>query len=166
MRNEEVMGRFGAGTRNKEGPMVVNFAKRMNLAVVNIYFKKKDRHRVTNKEAKKHPITIDYVMCRKRNLKEMCDCKIMVNECAAKQRRMVVYKMALMLKKKKAENFSVSTVKNTSCPEPFREEVTRILGGEHGLFDVWDKAAEMLRKAAETMVGVTFGKRKEDRETW
>ena len=30
----------------------------------------------------------------------------------------------------------------------------------------WDKTVEMLRKTAETMLGVTFGKRKRDRETW
>ena len=40
--DEEIMGRYGAGTRNKEGSMVVNFGKRMDLAIVNIYFKKKD----------------------------------------------------------------------------------------------------------------------------
>ena len=45
--DEEVMGRYGAGTRNKEGSMVVDFAKRMDLAIVNTYFKKKDEHRVT-----------------------------------------------------------------------------------------------------------------------
>ena len=48
----------------------------------------------------------------------------------------------------------------------FRQEVTRILGGEDGLPDEWDKTAEMLRKTAETVLGVTFGKRKEDKETW
>ena len=47
--DEEIMRRYGAGTRNKKGSMVVNFAKRMDLAIVNIYFKKKDEHRVTFK---------------------------------------------------------------------------------------------------------------------
>ena len=46
---------------------------------------------------------VDYVMCRRRNLKEMCDCKVILNECVAKQHRMAVCKMALMVKKKKAE---------------------------------------------------------------
>ena len=35
--DEEIMGRYSAGTRNKKGSMVVNFAKRMDLAVVNTY---------------------------------------------------------------------------------------------------------------------------------
>ena len=41
-----------------------------------------------------------------------------------------------------------------------------ILGGKDGLPDESDKTAEMLRKTAQTVLGVTFGKRKEDRETW
>ena len=44
--------------------------------------------------------------------------------------------------------------------------MTRILGGKNGLPDEWDKTAEMLRKTAETVLGVTFEKRKKDRETW
>ena len=73
--DEEIMGRYGAGTRNKEGSMVVDFGKRMDLAIVNTYFKKKDEHRVTYKSGGKST-QVDYVMCRRRNLKEMCDCKV------------------------------------------------------------------------------------------
>ena len=51
-RDEEVMGRYGAGTRNKEGSMVVDFGKRMDLAIVNTYFKK-DEHRVMHKGGRK-----------------------------------------------------------------------------------------------------------------
>ena len=166
--DEEIMWRYGAGTRNKEGSMVVDFGKRMNLAIVNTYFKKKDEHRVTYKSGGKST-QVDYVMCKRRNLKEMCDCKVILNECVAKQHRMVVCKMALMVKKKKAENVKPKIrwwkLKETSCQEAFRQEVTRILGGEDGLPDEWDKTAEMLRKTAETVLGVTFGKRKGDRET-
>ena len=42
----------------------------------------------------------------------------------------------------------------------------RILGGKDRLPDEWDKTAEMLRKTAETVLGVTFGKQKGDKETW
>ena len=89
-------------------------------------------------------------MCRRRNLKEMCDCKVIVNECVAKQHRMVVCKMALMVKKKKAEKIKPKIrwwkLKKTSCQKAFRQEVTRILGGEDGLLDKWYKTAETLNK--------------------
>ena len=169
IRDEETMRRYGAGTRNKEGSMVVDFGKRMDLAIVNTYFKKKDEHKVTYKSGEKS-IQVDYVMCRRRNLKEMCDCKVILNECVAKQHRMVVCKMALMVKKKKAEKVKPKIrwwkLKETSCQEAFRQEVTRILGGKDGLPDEWDKTAEMLRKTAETVLGVTFAKRKGDMKTW
>ena len=96
------MRKYGAVTKNKEGSMVVDFGKRMDLAIVNTYFKKKGEHRVTYKSGIKST-QVDYEMCRGRNLKEICDCKIIVNECVAKQHRMVVCKMALMVKKKKAK---------------------------------------------------------------
>ena len=100
----------------------------------------------------------------------MCDCKVIVNEWVAKQHRMVVCKMILMVKKKKAEKVKPKIrwrkLKETSCQEAFRQEVTRTLGGKEELPDKWDKTAEMLRKTAETVLGVAFEKRKGDRETW
>ncbi|KAK3524649.1 hypothetical protein QTP70_035012 [Hemibagrus guttatus] len=47
--DEEVMGKFGVKLRNLEGQMVVDFAKRMDMAVVNTYFQKREEHRVTYK---------------------------------------------------------------------------------------------------------------------
>ena len=106
--DEEIMGRCGVGTRKKKGLMAVDFAKMMDLAVVKTYFKKKHEHRVTYESGRKST-QVDYVMCRRRGLKEMCNCKVMVNECVAKQHRMVVCKMALMVK----ENGKDSKAKDT-----------------------------------------------------
>ena len=142
--DEEIMGMYSAGTRNKKGSMVVDFGKRIDLAIVNTYFKKKDEHRVTYKSGGKST-QVDYMMCRRRNLKEMCDCKVILNECVAKQHRMVLCKMVLMVKKKKAEKVKPKIrwwkLKETSCQEAFRQEVTRILGGKDRLPNEWDKRA-------------------------
>ena len=141
----------------------------MDLAIVNTYFKKKEKHRMTYKSGGKST-QVDYVMCRRRDLKEMCDCKVMVNTCVAKQHRMVICQMALMVKKKKAEKVQPKIrwwkLMETSCEEAFKQEITRIVGGKNGLPDDWDKTANMLRKTAETVLGMTFWKRKGDRETW
>ena len=51
--DEKIIGRYGAGTRIKERSMVVDFGKRMDLAIVNTYFKKKDEHRATYKSGRK-----------------------------------------------------------------------------------------------------------------
>ncbi|KAK3513371.1 hypothetical protein QTP70_012337 [Hemibagrus guttatus] len=47
--DEEVRGKFGVKERNLEGQMVVDFAKRMDMGVVNTYFQKREEHRVTYK---------------------------------------------------------------------------------------------------------------------
>ncbi|KAK3548176.1 hypothetical protein QTP70_005197 [Hemibagrus guttatus] len=47
--DEEVMGKFGVKERNLEGQMVVDFAKRMDMGVLNTYFQKREEHRVTYK---------------------------------------------------------------------------------------------------------------------
>ena len=156
--DEEIIGRYGAETKNKKGLMVVDFGKRMDLVIVNT--EHRDEHRVTYKSGGKST-QVDYVMCRRRNLKEMCDCKVILNECVAKQHRMVVCK----IEKKVKPKIRWWKLKETSCQEAYRQEVTRIMGGKDGLPDEWDKTAEMLRKTAETVLGVTFGKRKGDRET-
>ena len=57
--------------------MVVDFGKRIDLAIVNTNFKK-DEHRMMYKSAGKST-QVDYVMCRK-SLKEMCVCKVILNE--------------------------------------------------------------------------------------
>ena len=147
--DEKIMGRHGAGIRNKEESMIVDFtsswmdldftsSSRMDLAIVNTYLKKKEDHRVTYKSGGKST-QVDYVMCRRRNLKEICDCKVILNKCVAKQHRMVVCKMALMVKKKKAEKVKPKIrwwkLKETSCQEAFRQEVTRILGGKEAILE-------------------------------
>ena len=37
IRDEEIKGRYGVGTRNKEGSMVVNFGKRMDLVIIYLF---------------------------------------------------------------------------------------------------------------------------------
>ena len=46
-RDKEVMGKHGFKEMNLEGQMVVDFAKRMQMAALNTYFRKKEEQPVT-----------------------------------------------------------------------------------------------------------------------
>ncbi|KAK3548201.1 hypothetical protein QTP70_005167 [Hemibagrus guttatus] len=94
--DEEVMGKFGVKERNLEGQMVVDFAKRMGMGVVNTYFQKREEHRVTYKSGGRRT-QVDYILCRRGNLKEISDCKVVVGESVARQHRMVVCRMTLLV---------------------------------------------------------------------
>ncbi|KAK3564825.1 hypothetical protein QTP86_027964, partial [Hemibagrus guttatus] len=69
--DEEVMGKFGVKERNLEGQMVVDFAKRMDMGVVNTYFQKWEEHRVTYKSGAKKKWDMDRTEENRQEYKEL-----------------------------------------------------------------------------------------------
>ncbi|KAK3523562.1 hypothetical protein QTP70_002470 [Hemibagrus guttatus] len=138
--DEEVMGKFGVKERNLEGQMVVDFAKRMDMAVVNTYFHKREEHRVTYKSGGRRT-QVDYILCRRGDLKEISDCKVVVGESVARQHRIVVCRMTLMVCKKKRSKIEKKTkwwkLKKEECCEEFRQKLRQALGGQVVLPDDW-----------------------------
>ncbi|KAK3572845.1 hypothetical protein QTP86_008260 [Hemibagrus guttatus] len=169
--DEEVMGKFGVKERNLEGQMVVDFAKRMDMAVVNTYFQKREEHRVTYKSGSRRT-QVDYILCRRGNLKEISDCKVVVGESLARQHRMVVCRMTLMVCKKKKSKIEIEKktkwwkLKKEECCEEFRQRLRQALGGQVVLPDDWETTAEVIRETGRKVLGVSSGRRKEDKETW
>ncbi|KAK3506363.1 hypothetical protein QTP70_000997 [Hemibagrus guttatus] len=169
--DEEVIGKFGVKERNLEGQMVVDFAKRMDMAVVNTYFQKREEHRVTYKSGGRST-QVDYILCRRGNLKEISDCKVVVGESVARQHRMVVCRMTLMVCKKKRSEIEIEKktkwwkLKKEECCEEFRQKLRQALGGQVLLPDDWETTAEVIRETGRKVLGVSSGRRKEDKETW
>ncbi|KAK3554243.1 hypothetical protein QTP70_020101 [Hemibagrus guttatus] len=147
--DEEVMGKFGVKERNLEGQMVVDFAKRMDMGVVNTYFQKREEHRVTYKSGGRRT-QVDYILCRRGNLKEISDCKVVVGESVARQHRMVVCRMTLMVCKTKRSKIEKKTkwwkLKKKECCEEFRQKLRQALGGQVVLPDDWETTAEVIRE--------------------
>ena len=105
MGDERVMGIHGIGERNAEGQMIVDFASRMEMAVLNTYFGKKEEHKVTYKSGGRST-QVDYMMCRRCNLKEIGDCKVVAGDAVARQHRMVVCKMTLYDRRRKMQRYN------------------------------------------------------------
>ncbi|KAK3524421.1 hypothetical protein QTP70_027975 [Hemibagrus guttatus] len=169
--DEGVMGKFGVKERNLEGQMVVDIAKRMDMAVVNTYFQKREEHRVTYKSGGRRT-QVDYILCRRGNLKEISDCKVVVGESVARQHRMVVCRMTLMVCKTKRSKIEIEKktkwwkLKKEECCEEFRQKLRQALGGQVVLPDDWETTGEMIRETGRKVLGVSSGRRKEDKETW
>ena len=99
--DKECMGRHGLGKENNEEQAVVDFAKRRELAITNTYFVKKPAHRVTYSSGG-HSLQVDYIMVRRRRIKEIVDTKVVVGESVAKQHRIVVNAIIVWTKWRKA----------------------------------------------------------------
>ena len=96
------MDRHGLGKRNNEGKAVVDFHKRMELAITNTNFVKKPAHRVTYNSGG-YISQVDYAMVRRRRIKEMVDTKVIVRKSVAKQHRIVVNAIIILTKWRKAQ---------------------------------------------------------------
>ncbi|KAK3542748.1 hypothetical protein QTP70_001884, partial [Hemibagrus guttatus] len=155
--DEEVMGKFGVKERNLEGQMVVDFAKRMDMAVVNTYFQKREEHRVTYKSGGRRT-QVDYILCRRGNLKEISDCKVVVGESVARRHRMEVCRMTLMVCKTKRSEIEKKTkwwkLKKEEYCEEFRQKMRQALGGQVVLPDDWETTVEVIR---DHMTSCTLG---------
>ncbi|XP_065675781.1 uncharacterized protein LOC136091988 [Hydra vulgaris] len=137
------------------------------MAVVNTYFKKKEEHRVTYNSGGRGT-QVDYILCRRRNLKEFSDCKVVPGESVAKQHRMVICRMVLEVKKKKRVRAEPKIrwwkLKDEDRCVKFRDEMRQALGD--GVLDTWDETSNTVRYVARKILGVTSRQKKKDKETW
>ncbi|KAK3526845.1 hypothetical protein QTP86_000734 [Hemibagrus guttatus] len=83
---------------------------------------------------------------------------------------MVVCRMTLMVCKKKRSEIEKKTkwwkLKKEECCEEFRQKLRQALGGQVVLPDDWETTAEVIRETGRKVLGVSSGRRKEDKETW
>ncbi|KAK3513035.1 hypothetical protein QTP70_000200 [Hemibagrus guttatus] len=73
-------------------------------------------------------------------------------------------------KKKKRSEIEKKTkwwkLKKEECCEEFRQKLRQALGGQVVLPDDWESTAEVIRETGRKVLGVSSGRRKEDKETW
>ena len=82
--NEGVIRRYGVGARSEGCERVVDFATARSMAVVNTYFQKRLRRRATYTSGGQR-IQVDYIMGKRKDLKQVADCFFLPTEAAAKQ---------------------------------------------------------------------------------
>ena len=161
---EGVIGRYGVGTRN-EG--VVDFATARRMAVVNTYFQKRLTRRVTYTSGGQHT-QADYIMCRRKDLKQVTDCFVLPKEAVAKQHKLVVCKIRMQQLKKVKPTVAKKTrwwkLNEKEYREKFVQEEDAKLRGETKR--TWRALSTVVREMGRTVLGRTSGKKGKKRETW
>ncbi|KAK3553431.1 hypothetical protein QTP70_003591 [Hemibagrus guttatus] len=85
---------------------------------------------------------------------------------------MVVCRMTLMVCKTKRSKIEIEKktkwwkLEKEECCEEFRQKLRQALGGQVVLPDDWETTAEVIRETGRKVLGVSSGRRKEDKETW
>ena len=86
---ERIHGGWGVGEKNEEGERVTDFAMAFDLSIVNTFFEKRPTHLVTYKSGGRQS-QIDVLMCRRQQLNEVKNCKVINGESVAAQHRVLV----------------------------------------------------------------------------
>ena len=86
---EETIGKYGVGESNEAGENCVAFAMSHNMRVMNTYFEKAERHKITYKSGTSES-QIDYILCRSRDKGNIKDCKVILGESVTNQLRPLV----------------------------------------------------------------------------
>ena len=163
----EVMGKHGFGDRNAEGQMVIDYAKRMNMGILNTYFIKRSDQRVTYCSGGRKS-QIDYILGRKKHLKEVQDCKVISGESVAKQHRLVLGTLKLKVRKEKREiperKIKWWKLRSSENRKALKEKVLREVGDQRKLPPDLKVTAQLIRTAGKEVLGESTGRWKAEKE--
>ena len=163
----DTAGQYGMGERNKAGENIVKFASQMNMAIMNTYFKKDERHKQTHKSGGSMS-QVDYTMCRGESRKECKNCTVILGESVTNQHRPVVGRLEMKVKKQHRAVVKETKTKwwNLKKAEHREKFVEEILKKDEMMAGDWEQFAGEVRAVVEQVLGRTSGKRKEDKEDW
>ena len=88
--DEESVGRYGWGTRNREGQDLVEMVMRNGMVVAGSFFQKRVSHKVTYRSGN-HKTELDLLVVRRQHLCRIKDCKAIAGEYVTTQHKPVVF---------------------------------------------------------------------------
>ena len=128
-------------------------------------FVKRSTPKITYSSGGKN-IQVNYILVRRRSMKEVWDTKVIMGESVAKQHRLVVNKMVMWIKWRKTTRPEKRTkwwkLREKEIQNQFREKVLEsgIIESEGG----YEAVANGIRDTARELLGAASGKRaREDR---
>ncbi|XP_068237143.1 uncharacterized protein [Palaemon carinicauda] len=133
-----VRGGWGVGERNDGGERVIDFALTFDLAMINTFFENKI-HRLISYSSGGRESQIDLLLCKRDQLKEARNCKVINGGSIAAQHGWTPNKtVTIGVTRRKVEQ-SVKKMKNSKAagPDNIPVEVWKSLG-EEGIDVMWD----------------------------
>ena len=164
--DEESIGRFGWGTRNREGRELVEMLRMNRMAVAGTFFQKKESHTITHRSGR-HKTELDLLMVRQQQLRKVKDCSALAGEYVTTQHKPVVFEVR-MKKWKDKRTLGPKNIKWWKCKDEmmakYRERVMRKyeeLDSEKGTVEgEWRQYKDAFVEVAEELCGRTSGERR------
>ena len=172
--DEESIGRYGWGTRNRGGQDLVEMVMRNGMVVAGSFFQKRDSHKVTYRSGN-HKTELDLLVVRRQQLCTIKDCKAIAGEYVTTQHKPVVF-IVRMQKTRKSRMQGRKTIKWWKCTEGMIDEYKERVKMKYeepdteveAVEEEWKNYKDSFVGVAEEMCGRTSGKggRSKNQEWW
>ena len=168
---ERIHGGWGVGEKNEEGERVTDFAIAFDLSIVNTFFEKRPNHLVTYKSGGRQS-QIDFLMCRRQQLNEVKNCKVINGESVAAQHRVLVLDWEIKCSKRRIPEQVTPKIKWWRLKEEnlkiqFNEKVLSERRLLENVQEWWEENSTVIVRAGQEVLGMTTGRRPPgDKETW
>ena len=165
----EAMG-DGYGSQNEEGRTIIQCAQMYDLAIANTFFEKNDQHIITYWSGNRMS-TIDYIMVRRDDIRNIKDCKVIPGECVATQHRLVVMEMKVEMTRKPIPRIKQQKTKWWNLQKDeyklnFLPKAQEILASVTPEMNYDKLEADLLRLAKEELGETSGGGQFIEKETW
>ena len=161
------IGKHGVERRNDGGDRIVEFAAVNNLAVTNRYFKKRLSRKITYTSDDKNS-QVDYILCRRREMRNVQNCYVLPGEAVAKQHKVVVCRTVI---KTNGKQTLVKVKKTKWWKLSLEEHRVKLVDKVKAILDTegsktWERASKAIKETAVEVLGRTSGKAGKKEETW
>ena len=169
---DRIHGGQGYSERNLDGERIVDLAVSSDMALANTFFTKKQEHQITYKSGGRSS-QIDYMLYRRKDLREVKDCKVIPGDHVCAQHRLVVMDLEMTVEQERKGRMQVSKrikwhkLKENELCRQFKARVLEEI--THEIEDVdewWNKTMEIILRIAREILGESSGKIFENKETW
>jgi hypothetical protein len=172
---EGVHGGHGYGERNREGEMLLEFAMATGMVLLNTFFQKSDKKKVTYASGGVESV-VDYLLIRKIKKHRVRDVKVIPGEECLTQHRLLVGCVSLgeSLKGnpkpgKCNKRLRVWRLKDKVNKSQFQEQLLMTSGMDHddrSADEMWNEMKGSLLRATEEVCRKTSGRIRRRKGTW
>lgn len=169
---DRIHGGWSYGERNAAGHKIAEYAVCFDLMIANTYFNRKREQLITYRSGD-HKSQLDYLLYRRKHIKEIKNTKVIYSESVAAQHKLVVADYEMVVGKRRKcikrgeQRIKWWKLKEEGLREEFKETVLREVKLPDDVQEWWSYNSNVITKAGKDVLGVTTGKGPpEDKEAW
>jgi len=160
------------GNGDEDGEKVIDLALSFDMVIGNTLFRKRNEHLITYKSGDRAS-QIDFLLYRRRNIREIKNCKVIPGDHVTAQHRLVVIDLTIAVSQKQKRKTTTQRrikwfkLKENDFQQEFKDRILRELS--HDMVDVntwWNDANSIILRAGKEILGESSGKVWENKEIW